>query len=223
MVARGEQRPALAPGVGRRIVFLDGREHVVRAGRVDAGLGCARERVGAADHVNLAVDGGGARGAALGRHGRERFPAVGRRIVFPRVVERAPRGRPVVRQGEAAERVDFVVKRGEGDVVRGQLHRLLARPVVGRGVVFVDQRLGGPVGAEAAENVELAVRDRAEHLLRGIRKRRERRPRVGRRRRGGRLRKRVGERDCCRHCPRADDDASRRHAVPPSYCRCAAS
>src|SRR4029077_13927044 len=103
--------------------------------RVDAGLGDAGQRVRAAHHVNLAVDDGRTRGAALGRHGRERLPAVGRGIVFPRVVERAPRGRPVVGQGEAAERVDFVVKRGEGDVVRGQLHRLLARPVVGRGVV----------------------------------------------------------------------------------------
>src|SRR5262249_27376501 len=145
---------------------------------------------GAAHHVNLAVDRGGAGGAALGRHGLQRLPRVGGGIVFPCIVERTPRGRAGVGQGEAAERVDLVVERDEGDVVRRQRHRLLLGPRIRCRVELVDQRLGRPAGGEAAKNVELAAGGGAEHLFGWIGEGRERRPRLlWRRRRRRRLRR----------------------------------
>src|SRR5262249_26303359 len=154
------------------------------------------------------------RGAALGRHGRERLPAVGGGVVFPRVVERAPCGRAGVRQVEAAERIDFVVERSEGDVVGRKLHRLLLRPFVGRRVVFIDERLGRHARPGAEKPVGLAAPAAADPSSGGAGEGGGRPPGGGRRRRGGRLRERVGEGNARRNSKRPEDDASR-HAFPP--------
>src|SRR5262249_22552534 len=69
---------------------------------------------------------------------------------------------------EAAERVELAAELGEGDVMRGERHRLLLRPRVGRRIVLVSESLGLPAGREPAEDVELAARGRAVELLRRL-------------------------------------------------------
>src|SRR5262249_7172859 len=93
MVIAREQEPAHGfPSVTGGVVFLDGRHHVVRARRMDAVLVHARERVGAAGDVDLAVGDASGGCAASRRHRRELFPFIRGGIVFPGVVDRVPTG-----------------------------------------------------------------------------------------------------------------------------------
>ena len=97
---------------------------------MDAVLGRARQRVGTAHNIDLAVGDAGRRRAAPCRHRRERLPAIGSGIVLPGIVDRPPGRRAGLREREAAERVDLVVHAGERDVMRRQRHRLLLGPFV---------------------------------------------------------------------------------------------
>ena len=172
---------------------------------MDAGLVRTRHDAGAADDMDLAVDDGCARGAALRRHRRERLPRIGCGIVLPSLADRHPGRGAGFRQPEAAECVDLVVVAGERDVVRRDRHRLLLRPPVGRRIVFEHQPDRFPAGREPGKDVEPATRDRAQNLLGRLRKRRELDPgsagagrwrrRMQRVRAGRRLRRRLGEGD----------------------------
>jgi len=78
-----------------------------------------------------------------------------------------PGGRTRLRQHEAAEGVDLALVLGERDVVRSERHRLLLRPLVGRGIVLVHQRLRFPPWCEAGKHVQLAAGRGAEKLFDG--------------------------------------------------------
>src|SRR5439155_2424483 len=84
--------------------------------------------------------------------------------------------RPRLRQYEAAEGVDPALVLGEGDVMRGQRHRVLLRPAVRARVVLVHHADRLPARREAAEHIKLAVGRRTEQLLGRLRKRRELHP-----------------------------------------------
>src|SRR5215813_2063038 len=107
---------------------------------MDAVLGDAVERGGAAGDIDLAVGNGGSSGAALRWHRRELLPLILGGVVFPGVVDRTPGRRSLLRQDEAAEGVDLVVEAGEGDVVGIEPHRLLLRPLIAGRIVLPHQR-----------------------------------------------------------------------------------
>ena len=172
MVACGRHRPALAPGVGGDIVFLDRADGEMRTRRQDRGFIGSGRGGGAAHHIDFAVDHGRRRRAALGRHGRQRLPVVRRRIVFPGIVDRDPGGRPRQRWNEAAERIDLALVFGEGDMVGWQRHLFPLGPFVRGGVVFVNQGLGFPDRRQAREDIHLAAGRHAQNLLGRVGKRR---------------------------------------------------
>src|SRR6266571_4597931 len=174
MVARGRHRGALAPSVGCGIVLLDRSDRRMRPQRMHGRL--IRTWHGAADNVYLVADRRRDRRPALGGHRRQRFPIVCRGIVFPRVFDRHPGWRAGLRKDEAAERVDLALVLGKGNVMRRERHRLLLRPLVGDGIVFVNHSDRLEARSVTAEHVHLAARRSSEQLFRWFRKRGELRP-----------------------------------------------
>ena len=70
-----------------------------------------------------------------------------------------------MRRHETAEGVDLALIFREGHVVRWQRHLLLFGPLVRGWVVFVGEALGLPHRRETGEDIHLAARANAEHLL----------------------------------------------------------
>jgi hypothetical protein len=136
---------------------------------MDAILVYPREDIGAAGHINFAVGNGSRSSTAPGRHGREFFPLVSSRVVFPDIVDWRPAWRPCFGKRETAEAVNFVVQACECDMVRGKPHWPLLGPLIRGRVILEHQCLWLPAGCEAAKDIEFSARSCSEDFLRRIR------------------------------------------------------
>ena len=92
VVARHRHRLAALPLVRGGVVHVVGAQNVARSHEREEGSLGPFHRRGAADHVDLAADFHGHRGAELAGQRRQRLPGVGRRVVLPNVVNGFPGG-----------------------------------------------------------------------------------------------------------------------------------
>ena len=153
MVARCRHWSSLTPGVGFRIVFLNGSNRSVRRSGTQGRLCGTSRQTGAANYVDLIANRGGHRRTPLGGHWCECFPGIGGWIVFPGVVDRHPRRWAGRRIHESAKRVNLPVIFRERHVVRRKRHGFFLGPMIGGRIVFVDQSLRLPKRNQAGEDI----------------------------------------------------------------------